>query len=64
MSERTRLDPGPEHTITVAPTGHRMTATVEGQQVAVSEHTLTLREAGTHRWSTSPLLMSTRTCYV
>jgi uncharacterized protein (DUF427 family) len=46
MSERRRLDPGPDHSVTVRPTGHLVTATVQGRRVAASEHAATLRDAG------------------
>jgi uncharacterized protein (DUF427 family) len=41
-----RRAPGPDHPITVTPTGHRVTVTANGRPVASSEHTLTLDEAG------------------
>ena len=46
MSAKTRLNPGPDHPITVTPTGHLVTVTAHGRPVASSEHTLTVREAG------------------
>jgi uncharacterized protein (DUF427 family) len=46
MTEKRRLEPGPDHTITVEPTGHLVSAMVHGRRVAASEDTLTLREAG------------------
>ena len=46
MSAKTRLNPGPDHPITVTPTGHLVTVTAQGRPVASSEHTLTVREAG------------------
>jgi len=45
MNERRRLEPGPDHSITVEPTGHRVTAMVQDRPVATSERALTLREA-------------------
>jgi uncharacterized protein (DUF427 family) len=46
MSTKVRRDPGPDHPITVTPTGHLVTVTAHGRPVASSEHTLTLEEAG------------------
>jgi uncharacterized protein (DUF427 family) len=46
MSTNVRRNPGPDHPITVTPTGHLVTVTARGRPVASSEHTLTLREAG------------------
>jgi uncharacterized protein (DUF427 family) len=46
MSTNVRRDPGPDHPITVTPTGHLVTVTAQGRPVASSEHTLTLQEAG------------------
>jgi uncharacterized protein (DUF427 family) len=46
MSTHERRDPGPDHPITVTPTGHLVTVTAQGRAVASSEHTLTLQEAG------------------
>ena len=46
MSAKTRLNPGPDHPITVTPTGHLVTVKAQGRPVASSEHTLTVREAG------------------
>jgi uncharacterized protein (DUF427 family) len=46
MSAKVRLDPGPDHPISVTPTGHLVTVTAHGRPVAASEHTLTLHEAG------------------
>ena len=43
---KVRRDPGPDHPITVTPTGHLVTVTAQGRPVASSEHTLTLHEAG------------------
>jgi len=45
MTAKTRLNPGPDHPITVTPTGHLVTVTAHGRPVASSEHTLTVREA-------------------
>lgn len=42
---RTPLVPGPDHPISVAPTGAQVTVSVDGQQIAASESALTLREA-------------------
>jgi uncharacterized protein (DUF427 family) len=46
MITKVRRDPGPDHPITVTPTGHLVTVTANGRPVASSQHTLTLREAG------------------
>jgi uncharacterized protein (DUF427 family) len=46
MSTNVRRDPGPDHPITVTPTGHRVTVTAHGRPLASSEHTLTLHEGG------------------
>jgi uncharacterized protein (DUF427 family) len=46
MSTKLRRDPGPDHPITVTPTGNLVTVTAQGRPVASSEHTLTLHEAG------------------
>ena len=46
MSAKARLNPGPDHPITVTPTGHLVTVTAHGRPLASSEHTLTVREAG------------------
>jgi uncharacterized protein (DUF427 family) len=46
MSTNVRREPGPDHPITVTPTGHLVTVTAHGRPVAASEHTLTLYEAG------------------
>jgi uncharacterized protein (DUF427 family) len=40
-----RLQPGPDHPITITPTGSRVTVTVGGQVVADTENALTLQEA-------------------
>ncbi|KQR96121.1 hypothetical protein ASG12_18045 [Williamsia sp. Leaf354] len=42
---RTPLVPGPDHPISVAPTGAQVTVSVDGHQIAASESALTLREA-------------------
>ncbi|MGJ0117761.1 DUF427 domain-containing protein [Williamsia sp. MIQD14] len=42
---RTPLVPGPDHPITVTPTGQRVTVSVDGRQIAASDAALTLREA-------------------
>ena len=43
---RQRLVPGPDHPITVTPTGERVTVSVGGRIVADTKNALTLREAG------------------
>lgn len=40
-----RLQPGPDHPITITPTGSRVTVTVGGQVVADTVNALTLQEA-------------------
>jgi uncharacterized protein (DUF427 family) len=40
-----RLQPGPDHPITITPTGSRVTVTVGGKVVADTENALTLQEA-------------------
>ncbi|MFC4071006.1 DUF427 domain-containing protein [Actinoplanes subglobosus] len=40
-----RLQPGPDHPITITPTGSRVTVTVGGQVVADTADALTLQEA-------------------
>ena len=42
---RTELTPGPDHPITVTPTGHRVTVSVGGVTVAETDAALTLQEA-------------------
>lgn len=45
MAEKPRLYPGPDHPITVTPTGERVVVTVAGKVVAETRNALTLREA-------------------
>ena len=45
MSAKPILQAGPDHPITIEPTGHRVTVTREGHTVADSERAVTLREA-------------------
>lgn len=45
MSDKPILQAGPNHPITIEPTGHRVTVTRAGRTVAVSEDAVTLREA-------------------
>ena len=45
MAEKPRLLPGPEHPITVTPSGKRVVVTVAGKVVADSRDALTLQEA-------------------
>ena len=45
MAEKPRLLPGPEHPITVTPSGKRVVVTVAGKVVADSRNALTLQEA-------------------
>jgi uncharacterized protein (DUF427 family) len=45
MTTRTRLEPGPEHPITVTPTGRRVVVRVGDQVIAESDRALTLEEA-------------------
>ncbi|MEU4626854.1 DUF427 domain-containing protein [Actinoplanes sp. NPDC023801] len=40
-----RLQPGPDHPITITPTGSRVTVTAGGKVVADTENALTLQEA-------------------
>jgi uncharacterized protein (DUF427 family) len=40
-----RLQPGPDHPITITPTGSRVTVTAGGRVVADTENALTLQEA-------------------
>ena len=45
MSAKPILQAGPDHPITIEPTGHRVTVTRDGHTVADSERAVTLREA-------------------
>lgn len=45
MSERQVLEPGPDHPITITPTGRRVTVRVNGAVVADTEDALTLQES-------------------
>ncbi|MFI1995735.1 DUF427 domain-containing protein [Actinoplanes sp. NPDC020271] len=45
MSDRPRKQPGPDHPITVTPTGERVVVTVAGKVVADTQNALSLREA-------------------
>ncbi len=45
LANRPHLEPGPDHPISVEPTGHRVVVRVGGTVVADSEGALTLREA-------------------
>ncbi|MCX2712762.1 DUF427 domain-containing protein [Mycolicibacterium sp. J2] len=45
MSERPVLQPGPQHPITITPTGLRVTVRVNGVVVADSQNAVTLQEA-------------------
>ncbi|WP_305783458.1 DUF427 domain-containing protein [Symbioplanes lichenis] len=45
MAEKPRLHPGPDHPITVTPTGKRVVVTVAGKVVADSRNALTLQES-------------------
>ncbi len=45
MSDKPILQPGPDHPITIEPTGQRVTVTRGGRTIAASERALTLREA-------------------
>ena len=45
MTERQVLQPSAAHPIVIAPTGCRVTVSVGGELVAVSDHALTLRES-------------------
>ncbi|GAA4585499.1 uncharacterized protein (DUF427 family) [Actinoplanes octamycinicus] len=45
MTDRPRKEPGPDHPITVTPTGERVVVTVAGQVVADTTRALSLREA-------------------
>jgi uncharacterized protein (DUF427 family) len=42
---RPRLQPGPDHPITITPTGSRVTVTAGGRVVAETDNALTLQEA-------------------
>ena len=43
---REKLVPGPDHPITITPTGERVTVSVGGRIVADTKNALTLQEAG------------------
>ncbi|GAA2871977.1 hypothetical protein Acy02nite_30380 [Actinoplanes cyaneus] len=45
MSDRPRKQPGPDHPITVTPTGERVVVTVAGKVVADTQNALSLHEA-------------------
>ncbi|WP_067500462.1 DUF427 domain-containing protein [Actinoplanes sp. TFC3] len=45
MTEKPRLEPGPDHPITVTPTNQRVVVTVAGKVVADSTDALTLQES-------------------
>jgi uncharacterized protein (DUF427 family) len=45
MSTRTRLEPGPDHPITIAPTGRHVVVRAGEQVIAETDHALTLEEA-------------------
>jgi uncharacterized protein (DUF427 family) len=45
MTDRPELVPGPDHPITVTPTGKRVVVTVAGKTVADSTNALTLQES-------------------
>lgn len=45
MSDRPRKQPGPDHPITITPTGERVVVTVAGKVVADTRNALSLREA-------------------
>jgi uncharacterized protein (DUF427 family) len=45
MTTRTRLEPGPNHPITIAPTGRKVVVRVGDQVVAETDRSLTLDEA-------------------
>lgn len=45
MADKPRLQPGPDHPITVTPTGKRVVVTVAGKVVADSERALTVQES-------------------
>jgi uncharacterized protein (DUF427 family) len=45
MTTRTRLEPGPDHPITIAPTGRHVVVRVRDKVIAESDRALTLEEA-------------------
>jgi uncharacterized protein (DUF427 family) len=45
MSEKTVLQPGPNHPITITPNGNRVVVTVAGKVVADTRNALTLQES-------------------
>src|SRR5690349_905074 len=45
MTEKPRLQPGPDHPITVSPTGERVVVTVAGKVVADTNNALSLHES-------------------
>jgi uncharacterized protein (DUF427 family) len=45
MTTRTRLEPGPDHPITIAPTGRHVVVRAGDQVIAESDRALTLEEA-------------------
>jgi uncharacterized protein (DUF427 family) len=45
MTTRTRLEPGPEHPITIAPTGRHVVVRAGEQVIAETDRALTLEEA-------------------
>lgn len=45
MNDRLVLEPGPEHPITITPTGRRVTVRVDGAVVADTDDALTLQES-------------------
>ena len=45
MTTRTRLEPGPDHPITIAPTGRHVVVRAGGQVIAETDQALTLEEA-------------------
>lgn len=45
MATRTRLEPGPDHPITIAPTGRHVVVRAGGQVIAETDRALTLQEA-------------------
>jgi uncharacterized protein (DUF427 family) len=45
MATRTRLEPGPEHPITIAPTGQHVIVQAGGHVIAQTDRALTLQEA-------------------
>jgi uncharacterized protein (DUF427 family) len=45
MADKPVLQPGPDHPITVTPTGNRVVVTVAGKVIADTRNALTLREA-------------------